>query len=125
MGKENLKEEMQAVFLSGGAKYQTSLLVNMKLLSMSDPEMIDTFQKFGLSPIGEYLDIRTLNVGDNNWAIRGFIRYIDRYLIERSGGKRSELVKLGKEINGKEPSAFSIRLMRLEIISTFLSKFRD
>lgn len=120
---ESKKEQMQKVFDIRDEKYQTSLFVNMRLADMPKNELLSISREYGISPVEEYLDIRTIKQEEGNRNVRGFIRYIDTYLIERSGGKRTELLKIGEQLIGKKPESFSMRLIRLEIISEILSSY--
>lgn len=119
MKTTNVRQQMDNFFDIIDERYQTSLFINMQLQKMSKEKMRKAFQKFGLGIVSEYLDIRTIN---NHQYINGFIRYMDAYLIEMSGGKRTELLKLGKELTGYNSKAFSLRLVRLDIISHYLSE---
>ena len=116
-----MNTNMTDFFKTTDKKYEDSLLINMQLLAMPKEQMQVACQDYGLAPVKQYLDMRTSQTGDGNWNIRGFIRYLDTYLIEVSGGKRSELSKLGGELTGRKPRAFSLRLMRADIIQTFLA----
>lgn len=122
---EQVKQNQMCQFFKiGDQKYQTSLFINMRLLGMGKEEIVVACQKFGLQPVKQYLDIRTIN-GDNekerNLNVRGYLRYMDIYLIQMSGGKRKELIKLGEELTGKNYTASSLRLIRLDIISSILA----
>lgn len=110
---------MNKFFDLGDARYQRSLVMNAKLMAIPKEKLRDIFEAFDLLPVTEYFDSRTLNK-ENNQNIRGYIWYLDRYLIEKSGGRRSALTVLGARLTGTKPTAFSMRLMRMEIISDIL-----
>lgn len=118
------REKMYDFFEIKDQKYKNSLLVNAQLLAMTKKEIMGALHRFGLNPIREYLDERTINTSGNNWNIRGYIRYMDTYLIETSGGKRSKLIRLGKQLTGQESHAYSMRLIRIEIITAFLTNLK-
>ena len=119
-GRYDMTKEMQNFFEPQDDKYQRSLLVNIQLLSMPRKQLIKACHKFGLEPVNEYFDQRTLRRGEGNWAFRGFIRYLDAYLLEASGGKRTKLVQLGERMTGSMIKASSMRLIRMEVIGKLL-----
>ena len=94
---------------------QTLLSVNSQLLSMNKEQLENVISRFGLLPVNEY--VHKVN---NKEDITGFIRYIDAYLLEASGGKRSRLIQVGTKIMGTKPKAYSNRLVRLEILDYLL-----
>lgn len=121
MEQKTMETKLNKIFDVGDKKYQASLFVNMRLLTMPKDMLVEMCHEFGLYPVEKYLDTRIIESDEGNWNIRGFIRYMDIYLIENSGGNRKNLVQLGENLTKKKPSAFSPRLLRMEIISAYLS----
>lgn len=119
---KNMKEKVNDFFQISEDVTTASIIMNEKLVNSSKHTLIDAFHQFGLEPIYMYLTMKHMNKEKMNWNITGFIRYLDMYLIEMSGGKRTELIQLGEKLTGKQPTSFSIRLLRIEIISMFLQK---
>ena len=117
--------EMNRFFNITDDKYKVSLAVNSQLLSMGKAQLKEVIAQFGLLPVNEYLALKTLRyyMTDDkvDMNLDGFARYIDAYLIEISGGKRSELIRIGTNIMGRKPKAYSTRLIRLEILDYLLS----
>lgn len=89
---------------------------------MTTDAMIKSIHNFGLDPVYAYLDFTQVRDQNSTWDIRGFVTYIDNYLIETSGGERTKLKELGCQIMGKQPNAFSTRMIRMELISFILSQ---
>lgn len=120
-----LTTEMNHFFNVTNDKYEINLLVNSQLSSMDKETLKEAISRFELRPVDEYLirktsqQSKTGNEEDVN--LDGFARYIDAYLVELSGGKRSELIRIGTKIMGRTPKAYSTRLMRLEILDYLLN----
>ena len=125
MGTTKQASQMDTFFRVDDKRYQTSIYMNTQLWSMSKKEMSNVIDKFGLSPVWKYLDPRTINGEEGNRNIRGFARYMDNYFLEMSGGSRTTLTRLGRAATNKYPTAFSLRLMRLEIITSILTNMQD
>ncbi len=100
--------------------WQTSLFINNQLLTMSKKALMETIETFDLKPIQTYLDMRTVERG-NNRTIRGFIRYLDTWLVMTSAGSRKKLQQIGMDLTGTQITAKSMRLMRIKIISCYLT----
>ena len=115
----DITSEMNAFFQVESDDIQNQTQVNTRLLSMNREQLRYTVSRFGLFPISEYLVTTPVKIDKN--AVVGFARYLDVYLLEMSGGKRSELIKLGVKIMGREPKAFSNRLIRLEIVDYIIN----
>ena len=115
----DIASEMNAFFRVESDDVQNQAQVNTRLLSMNREQLRYTVSRFGLFPISEYLVTTPVKIDKN--AVVGFARYLDVYLLEMSGGKRSELIKLGVKIMGREPKAFSNRLIRLEIVDYIIN----
>lgn len=92
-----------------------STQVNGQMKCMGKEQMRKSFEQFGLLPVKTYLDRQT----DNK---EGFIRYMDAYLVEQSGGKRKDLLEIGEQLTGQVIHIFSMRLIRLSIISAYIEK---
>lgn len=125
MTTEVTRDKMDAFFYAEekqvDEQYMQSLYMNQRLLDMTTDELVVACRKFGLDPVWAYLDKRTIPSPTEDNSIKGFVRYMDTYLMEQSGGKRTELVRLGKELTGQEPTARPNRLLRLEIIYQYLT----
>lgn len=125
MATEVARDKMDAFFYAEekqvDEQYMQSLYMNQRLLDMTTDELVVACRNFGLEPVRAYLDKRTIPSPTEDNSIRGFVRYMDTYLMEQSGGKRTELVRLGKELTGQEPTARPNRLLRLEIIYQYLT----
>lgn len=115
----DIASEMNVFFRVESNDVQNQAQVNTRLLSMNREQLRYTVSRFGLFPISEYLVTTPVKIDKN--AVVGFARYLDVYLLEMSGGKRSELIKLGVKIMGREPKAFSNRLIRLEIVDYIIN----
>lgn len=122
MKSETNKNVMDKFFNVESSQPNISQKINDLFLSMSTDIMIETIQQFGLDPIYAYLDFSQIRGQNPTWNIHGFVTYIDNYLIENSGGKRSKLNQLGYQIMGRYPTAFSMRMIRMELISFLLSQ---
>lgn len=119
----DIASEMNVFFRVESNDVQNQAQVNTRLLSMNREQLRYTVSRFGLFPISEYLVTTPVKI-DKNMVV-GFARYLDVYLLEMSGGKRSELIKLGVKIMGREPKAFSNRLIRLEIVDYIINFHSD
>lgn len=115
-------EQMDKYFNWDDKKDQAVSNINMTLLQMPKHLLLDTCRRFGLNPVYRYLNIDRLKTEKTDWDIKGFIRYMDTYLIELSGGQRQKLITMGEAVIGQKPASFSPRLIRLEIISSLLTK---
>lgn len=103
-------------------KTKTSLDINKRLQNMSNKELSDVIQKFELQPIKRYLDKQANQLTAYNINnLKGFISYVDTYLIEKSGGDRNKLVILSKDIAGLNLKVSTSRLMRLQIINALFN----
>ncbi len=91
--------------------------INQRLQAMSKEELQTLYHKFGLLPVITYFQGKTM--GED---IKGFVRYMDNYLIECSGGNRQNLIRLGEELTGQSIKGNSLRIIRSEIISHYLRK---
>lgn len=104
--------------------FTRSLYINHLLLHMTTAQLRQTCQTYGLEPMEQYLDMRTLQTKDGEENIKGFIRYLDIYLIEKSAGKESDLRILGETLLGVPLTGKTARLLRLEIIQGMLLKYQ-
>lgn len=117
MNENELKKQMDEFYkLDTSMEHaNVSAQVNEYMKSMEKEQMGESFGRFGLLPVETYLDKED---GNN----QGFIRYVDAYLVEQSGGKRETLLSVGKQLTGKDIQMFSMRLIRVAIISAYMAK---
>lgn len=119
---KNMEEKINEFFQISGESKTASTFLNNQLMTIPKNTLIEAFHLFKLEPVYMYLTEEHLKEGKTDWNISGYVRYIDMYLLEMSGGKRTELVRVGEDLTGKRPTSFSSRLLRIEIISLFLQK---
>lgn len=125
MGDElenEVKQQMDRFYNIDENVDQISTFVGNQMKNMPKGKLSESVQKFGLCPIEEYLDKETLRNNTKAIDMGGYIRYLDTYLLEMSGGKRTELLKVGKKLVDHSFLIFSTRLLRTAIISEYFSK---
>lgn len=95
-----------------------------QLLAVTKEEHSEIIALFGLEPLKVYLE-KHQELGNkfSFSTIEPFMIYLDRYLIEHSGGNLEELNKLSKSIVGKELKYPTSRLMRMGILKNYFSPY--
>lgn len=115
-------QEMDQYFDLQNQRAIRSLYVNHRLLHMSQQQLHEVCQTYGLSPVEQYLDVATLQMEQGEQQIKGFLRYLDAYLTEESAGKRTELRRLGESLLGRKLIGQNARTLRLELMQGILVK---
>lgn len=128
--KKNQIEEMNRYFNNDVMRYERPKseveYISNQLRAMSIDEISEAINRFGLDPLQIYLSKhKKLKNTFSYLTLEPFIKYLDSYLIEHSGGKVEELQKLSQLIIGEANDYPTARLMRLSIINIYFKPYLD
>lgn len=95
-----------------------------QLRSMNKEDLSEVIDNYALDPLQVYVSKhKRLENKFSFSTIEPFMNYLDRYLIERSGGNIEELKKLSILILGEELDYPTARLMRMGILNNYFDDY--